>query len=299
MNQRVVLVLFFMLFTGGFSPAAAGSPFQRPAVPAASPQEPTTITGRVFTWIQSTQRELRGVIAELIRDFKQQQGGLPFLLIVGCSFLYGVIHAVGPGHGKGIIMSFLLSERNPKLTRGLLAGITVAFGEALSAVIIVYAIYYLALGRITSSFQTTEKQIRLGAYGLILLLGIALFVYRLCRQLPVFRKSRHDSVLHHDRRPGLAAAVLLGLIPCPGVMLLLIFMLTARLPLWGLAFAFSMACGMAVTISLFAVATVVAKTHLVPALFSNLKGVGFIEAAIELSGAALIVVLSLFMLAGG
>gem|GEM_PF-3601316 len=76
------------------------------------------------------------------------------------------------------------------MTKNRLAtGCIIAFGEAISAVVIVYAIYFLALGRLTASFQNVEKQIRMVAYILTLILGSALFFYRLVRHLPLFRNG--------------------------------------------------------------------------------------------------------------
>lgn len=299
MGSRIALIVCLLLVAVSLNPIqAANSPFGRSSAEVDSPQAPQQEEFRLSDWIRTTQRDLRSMIAGLVRGFKETKGSLAFLTIIGASFLYGLLHALGPGHGKAIVMSYLIAERRPKLIKGLLAGCIIAFGEAISAVIVVYSIYFFALGRLTRSFQIAERQIQQIAYILILLLGLALLVYRIYHNLPVFRRYSPPDHQAQDRGPGLLAAVLLGLIPCPGVMLLLIFMLTAGLPIWGLAFAFSMACGMAITISGFAVATVVARSHAVTAVLRQSEKRRTIEAAIEILGAVLIIALSLFMLAG-
>jgi len=275
---------------------AFNSPFKRPTADVSQGQVQDSVVGRMFKWIQTSQLDLRRSITSLVRGF-QAADSISLLLIFGASFLYGMIHALGPGHGKGIVVSYVLSEQKPGLVKGLATGCIIAFGEAISAVIIVYAIYFLALGKLTASFQNVEKQIRFVAYSMILVLGIALFSYRLVRHLQLFRNGSQTPDQSPYRHSGLFVVFLLGLIPCPGVMLLLIFMLTARLPVWGLVFAFSMACGMAVTISSFAVATVSAKSRLVPGVFGASRRLKLAEAAIELGGAGMIVILAVLMLA--
>lgn len=288
--NRLLLITFALVFIGWIH-AGDCSPFQRPSVVKPVPAEQGLIDS-LNSRLNEVQKELRATVAGMVRGFKESGSLVSLLLIAGGSFLYGVIHAVGPGHGKTIVMSYLMYEKKPRLFRGILAGFIIAFGEAVSAIIIVYLVYFLALGRLTSSFLQTESRIRTIAYIAILLLGIVLFVYRLIK----YRAGGETEPDSENKSRGLAVAVLLGLIPCPGVMLLLIFMLAARLPVHGVLFALCMAFGMALTISGFGVMTVMSKSWFLKLTSTSTTRFRHIQIVVELSAALLIIILAGIML---
>jgi nickel/cobalt transporter (NicO) family protein len=275
---------------------AKGNPFQSSPSPNATALKPG-IKDRILNSLQETQQELRRAVAGRVREFNKSKTALLFLLIAASSFLFGVVHAVGPGHGKTLVMSYILYEKRPKLIRGLLAGIYVAFGEAIAAILLVYSIYYLALGRITSSFQQAEGKIRMVCYAAVFVIGTILLLFRLFKHLPGSRLRKPENtpeVLKSSR--GLLVIVLLGLIPCPGVMLLLIFMLAAGLPVFGILFGVCMAFGMALTISAFSIAAVLAKKYSLQVISGESRRIRHFETFIELIGALMIVIFSGIML---
>ena len=55
------------------------------------------------------------------------------------AFLYGVLHTLGPGHGKVVVVSYFVS-RDARLWRGVLMGVQIAVTHVLSAV----ALFWLA-----------------------------------------------------------------------------------------------------------------------------------------------------------
>ena len=58
-------------------------------------------------------------------------------------FLYGVLHAAGPGHGKAVLTTYLLTHRQ-QLQRGIVMGISAAMLQGISAVVLVYGLIGLA-----------------------------------------------------------------------------------------------------------------------------------------------------------
>ena len=52
--------------------------------------------------IQSSQRALHRELAETLSAI-QRDGATAALWLVALSFVYGVLHAAGPGHGKVVI----------------------------------------------------------------------------------------------------------------------------------------------------------------------------------------------------
>ncbi|WP_412059000.1 nickel/cobalt transporter [Bartonella sp. DGB2] len=113
------------------------------------------------------------------------------------SFIYGIIHALGPGHGKAVISSYLFAN-NESFKRGIALSFCASLLQAISAIFIVALVYYLLPARLT---QASEWAVR-ASFGLIMLLGLSL----------LWRKSRalyhrlqinhhpHDSVKNNDYR---------------------------------------------------------------------------------------------------
>src|SRR3546814_6975127 len=60
----------------------------------------------------------------------------PAFAIVLLSFLYGVFHAVGPGHGKAVLGSYFLTRR-AQVLHGLGASFLSAAVQAVSAIVLV------------------------------------------------------------------------------------------------------------------------------------------------------------------
>ena len=56
--------------------------------------------------------------------------------LIGLSFLYGIFHAAGPGHGKAVISSYLVANEETWV-RGVVLSFASALMQALVAVVVV------------------------------------------------------------------------------------------------------------------------------------------------------------------
>jgi nickel/cobalt exporter len=99
------------------APGTAGQPQQQPqpgrgfANPAGAQSPAQTETAGIFTrisqWIDSTsQYYFNGRIAKAVRGFKESDPLGAGLTLITISFIYGVLHAAGPGHGKFVISAY-------------------------------------------------------------------------------------------------------------------------------------------------------------------------------------------------
>lgn len=92
--------------------------------------------------------------------------------LIGLSFAYGVFHAAGPGHGKAVITSYMVSNE-VALRRGLLVSLLAALfqGFVATALVAIAAFVFDATAmRMTAAAQTIE----LASYVGIVALGLAL-----------------------------------------------------------------------------------------------------------------------------
>jgi nickel/cobalt exporter len=85
-------------------------------------------------WIFAKQAEFYRMMSGTIRAAKQD--GSAAYTLMGISFLYGIFHAAGPGHGKAVITSYLLASGDTA-RRGIALSFLSAAVQAASAIIIV------------------------------------------------------------------------------------------------------------------------------------------------------------------
>ena len=91
--------------------------------------------------------------------------------LLGISFLYGIFHAAGPGHGKAVISSYLVAN-DETWRRGIVLSFASAILQALTAIAIV-GIAAVLLGATAKAMGNTVRVIEIVSYALIMLIGLA------------------------------------------------------------------------------------------------------------------------------
>lgn len=187
------------------------------------------------------------------------------------SFVYGVLHALGPGHGKVVITTWLAthpSKLKPAigltLASSLLQGLV-----AILLVVVVLSLLALPARQLHLSGYWLEK----GSYLLVGVLGLLLCwrALKRLRQLlhaPKFRAFTPHHI-HHDNcgcghqhlptqsqlqnggdwRARLVIVLSMGMRPCSGAIMVLLFSKVIGVFAWGVASALAMAAGTSLTIS--------------------------------------------------
>lgn len=253
------------------------------ALPAATP--PPVARDGVRARIAALQGRFNRDLTDTMKRMKSD--GSAFWWLGGVSFLYGIVHAAGPGHGKVVISSYLVANE-VRLRRGISLAFVSALLQAVVAVGIVGAM--AALLNMTSMAMTdAAKSLETASFALVALLGLYLLVTKL-RQAWAVRDggdphaghSHGHGHAHHDdhqhgpacgcghhadpallARPGwgsAAAAVLsVGVRPCSGALVVLVFALAQGIFWAGIASTFLMALGTAITVAALACLAVGAK----------------------------------------
>src|SRR5262245_25988354 len=167
---RTVLVLAAvaaaLLFVGMIDAVfAQGGPFG-----VGRPQPVPPPSDGIIGWIFAKQAEFYRQFSGLIRAGKSD--GTALWTLMGVSFLYGVFHAAGPGHGKAVISSYLVANEET-WKRGVALSFASAFLQALVAVVLV-GIAAAVLNATAATMKMAVNVIETISYGLIILIGLRL-----------------------------------------------------------------------------------------------------------------------------
>lgn len=260
--------------------------------PRNAPPAPTGFFGWIFAQQAMFYDQLRNAIKVAAKD-----GSAAWTLIT-ISFLYGIFHAAGPGHGKAVIASYMLAD-NATWKRGALLAAISAFVQACVAVAFV-SIAVLVFGATARKMHIAASVIEIAAYSLIVLLGLYLLWKKGSSFLAAWRGKPDAHDHHHDHhhghdhdhdhdhghhhhdhahdhhghshgpepaelkdadwfKRGMIAAVAAGLRPCSGAIIVLIFALAQGIFLIGVAATFAMGAGVAITVTAIALLAVFGK----------------------------------------
>lgn len=225
--------------------------------------------------LQSTiwQIGLHQQMTQLLQQVKTAPGQAGGLLVL-FSLAYGVLHALGPGHGKVVIATFLATHP----TR-----LTVTLRLTLLASLLQGCVAILLVTLMLVVLQTSSRQLHLSSYWLekgsyLLVIGLGIWIgVRAIKALRRQLRPRSPMKIHalraehqHDAHCGcghahmpdaqqVAGAVSvktqlllvasMGLRPCSGAIMMLLFSRVIGVYLWGVLSAAVMALGTALTIS--------------------------------------------------
>lgn len=142
--------------------------------PPAEPGLPLPRTG-LFGWIADQQKTFYQVLTGALGSLKSD--GNSFWILGGLSFLYGVLHAAGPGHGKVVISSYVLASER-QLRRGILLSFLSAMIQSLVAIGLVL-IAAGVLNLTATAMGEIANWIGIASYGLVALLGLWLIARKL------------------------------------------------------------------------------------------------------------------------
>ena len=151
----------------------------------------------VIGWILAKQAEFYRALSGLIRSAKTD--GSAVWGLFGVSFLYGIFHAAGPGHGKAVISSYLVANEET-WKRGVTLSFASALLQALVAVLLV-GIAAAVLGATAKMMGDTVRVIETASYALIAAFGARLTWIKGREFLSAWRAERsasgHTDHAHH------------------------------------------------------------------------------------------------------
>ena len=220
-------------------------------------------------WQREVNQQMSGLLKAVAADPTRAGGSLLIF-----SLLYGVLHALGPGHGKIVITTWLATHPSKlKSSIGLTLASSLLQGVvAIALVVVVLGLLQLPARQLHASSFWLEK----GSYALVGVLGL-LLCWRALKKLrallrrPAFKRftphhvhDAHCGCGHQhlptqaqlrrgdDWRARLMIILSMGMRPCSGAIMVLLFSKVIGVFGWGIASALAMSAGTSVTISALA-----------------------------------------------
>ena len=243
---------------------------------------PVAVVGIMLDSIIHGQLALRDRLANYLGAWQRTQSGSLLLVIIGLSFLYGILHALGPGHRKTVVFSIYIARRAPwwePLASSLaLAGL---HGGTAIILLIIFRGVSGAFSVATDSVATYMEGL---AYCVLIVMALALII----RAITDLSKS----TTHDGEVMSLSTLILTGVYPCPGAILVLVFCLTLKVMAIGIAAVTAMSLGMSIPIALFAYMGWFGRSGILQRLKKNEAKMRTVGAAIEIGGFSLLLFFS-------
>jgi len=103
----------------------------------------TGLFAHQLAWINLKQQEFYRALANAMKAMRQD--GSKLWLLIGLSFLYGIFHAAGPGHGKAVISSYMVANE-VALRRGIMLSFISALLQAATAIAVMLLAWFVLRG---------------------------------------------------------------------------------------------------------------------------------------------------------
>ena len=217
------------------------------------------------------QRQVNAGVAIHMRALETGNSFAAFFLGLGVAFLYGMIHALGPGHGKFVIMSYFMG-REVYVLRGLVMAVQMAVVHVIAAVVIVWVADILLKTSLGIGLADVPG-IRAGSFLIIAGIGIYM-LYQAVRGSGGHTHTHnhtHDHNHHHhghshDHPHGAShategglVALAVGMVPCPGAVLVMLYAIANDMIYPGFLLVAAMSVGIGLTIAILGVATILLR----------------------------------------
>lgn len=229
-------------------------------------------------WLISLQRWLYGGMAEGMRSSADLTGVAP---LMAAAFVFGSVHALMPGHGKSVLVSYHLG-RESRILDGVITGTMLSLTHVGIAAVLVMA----GVAVLSRSLGDAGRAPAFEAMSAGLIAAIGLYL--------IFRTMRPRE--HRHAEDGRTLAIATGLVPCPLTTFILTYAIMHDKLAVGLAAVAAMLLGIITTITAFSVGAVVARGRIVSVLNTTERLQERLGFVLELTGALAVFAIGIVML---
>lgn len=273
---------------------------------AAQPDDSSSVTpalqgsmGWVGTVLQVSarqQKKIKQSMAGYARTIRSHPGGVAFWSFLGLALVYGIFHALGPGHGKTVISAYCLGHGGGP-GRAMLMGMVLSITHVGSATLLVAGVYLL-FAKNMAEFQTAGLWLERASYLLLVCLGLGLTIQAIRGLWRNGADSSSNAATPSTWRGMLGTAFVTGLVPCPGATLILVFSLSLGIVETGFLSMAFLALGMGLTTGSFGLVATGARKLAICAAGTESRRAALLHAAFSLTGAVCITLFGTILLLG-
>ena len=188
------------------------------------------------------QYQLNSFISTNIRSLNDENNLNTSLIILGVAFVYGLVHAIGPGHGKALVALYFTSNKSD-YKKAFKMGYMIAIIHAFSALIFTFGIFFILKTMFRKNFnEFSEIAMQISA---VMIIGVGIYLI-----YEAYSGRKHkEKHFKKSSKSELAVAFSAGIVPCPGVMTIVLFCVVLGQYTLGALSAIAMSIGMGLTIS--------------------------------------------------
>lgn len=267
------------------------------------------LVGKTNEKLTVFQGDLREQIASFFRNWKNSEGQEKSNILMGIitvAFLYGMIHAAGPGHRKTIVFSLYIARKSPwyePLVTGLLLALLHG-GCAICLMLIFKGIS----GSISANTNAYTIYMEGFSYLLIIVVALFLIVKETLEFVKSSKKQEKSDVAiseevsekkiaknQNNSFGDLVPFLISGIYPCPGAILVLVLSFTLDILGAGIAAVSFMSLGMAIPIIIVAYFAWFGRKGLFTALKAKESTIKKLSFGIEIFGYTLLIIFSLYI----
>lgn len=222
------------------------------------------------------QRRINHVLSTSLRDVQSGTGSLALWTLVTVCFGYGVVHTLGPGHGKAVVVAYFLDSSRPRAwIEGIFAGGWIAFTHTLAALLLAGVLKLSSTVGLLGAMREV-RNVEIVSYTLILLVGFWRLWAGITGRLHEHPHGYHGHDQHHhehghghdhhhhEHEPPqrtIAGWLLLtaaGIAPCAGALIIILLAIALDVLWAGVVGVIAIALGMAITLAAIGMASMLA-----------------------------------------
>lgn len=228
MKYILTVLLGFFVFCGNINVKAANNEISQKNFSVVK-----EVKKQVFKWNMFLNKE----VPKKMKHLKDNPSISVILLTMLAAIGYGIIHTLGPGHGKLVVASYFLTQ-DAKFWHGVRVGVLSSLTHVGGAIALVF-LSNVALRNVVTSQTDQVYYMKIVSFSLIIFIGFIMFMQAIRHGF-----SKKENPL--DKKQGIIS-VAVGLVPCTGSLLILLYAMAHDIMFLGILMAIGVAIGMAIT----------------------------------------------------
>ncbi|HEX4500378.1 MAG TPA: nickel/cobalt transporter [Scandinavium sp.] len=262
-------------------------------------------------WCLATQITLHRYLVMYLLQLNNHQYSGGVWLLAG-AFIYGVLHAIGPGHGKFIVTTYLSTHQESQLASRVVPFI----GSLMQGVSAILFVFILAVGMNLASGDLSESRWYIEKISAVLIGSFGTYVIwqtlkslrpkrlRIRSAIPLHNHADDCGCGHHgvgvdvahaDWKTRAGIVIAIGARPCSGAIMILLFSNALGIVTWGIAAVMVMALGTALSILGLSLAVRYARERTVAWFGEDSTHIRWLVPAVKILGGALIVLFAVIL----